>query len=963
MAFQSSPYPMMLLKNDEEFTIEKVSLKFLEGIHAEEKQIIGKGVFEVFPEFIRHGEKERNEMLVSLRRAISTGQPDTMPVIHFFPATTKSLRYFQCTNTPLSDGNDKTGHLLFTAQEVTQRVYADLELRKARYRMLSAQKLVKIGYSEYDLEKKETFWSDEIYHILGLDKNLTEPDNDFLLKHVHPDDRLQYCSALEKAMAGEQELRIEVRIVVNGNEKWIQQRGALKKNRMGKPMYFEYVVKDITVAKQLKLAVQESNLRYFYLSKAVFNATYDWDVVNHCYAWGDGFLENFGYDDEAFRDNNFWLDRVHPEDIDRVKQTNKRALEGTQNNSVTEYRFKKSDGSYAHIIDRTYIVRDSFGKPLKMIGAIQDETKKRSLEMLLDKTNRLAKIGSWQVDVERKKLFWSDVVKEIREVPQRYKPTVQVALESFIHEKGTKSITTRLQEAIEKGIAWNADYQMRTHKGNLKWVRIIGEPEFVDGKCVTIYGSLQDIDDKKRAELEAAKILQEKNSILESIGDGFFRLEKDWTVTYWNREAEGFVDMPREEVIGRNLWDIFQESVDSTSYHEYHRALETGKRTEFEDFHPTSNKWFSIKAYPYENGLSVFFNDISDKKLAEEKLKESQERYSRLFQMNPLPIWLTEAESLRFVEVNRAAIEKYGYSEEEFRNMNLLDIRPAEDISTVKEKIRSRPKSVEFATGRYRHVTKSGKTLIVVVQSTMIEISGSIFRLSIITDITERVEADIRLTRAIIKTQENERYELGAELHDNVCQILASTYISMGVLAPSINENVIELFKQCREYVHLATKEIRNLSHRLAPASLSDANLEEAMENLINNSNIENKFNASFYFDKRIKKVEISKELQLNLYRILQEQLRNVVKYARCKNVDVELILFRDRITMRIADDGVGFETEKVKGGIGLSNMKRRAELFEGTFEITSSPGNGSELIVNIPWKQANVPLATKSQR
>ncbi|MEO6905430.1 MAG: PAS domain S-box protein, partial [Ginsengibacter sp.] len=337
------------------------------------------------------------------------------------------------------------------------------------------------------------------------------------------------------------------------------------------------------------------------------------------------------------------------------------------------------------------------------------------------------------------------------------------------------------------------------------------------------------------------------------------------------------------------------------------------------------------------------------------QLKESEKRYSELFRLNPQPIWIYDLETYKFVQVNKAAIDLYGYTEEEFLKMSILDIRPAEDVPLVKKSITNRSENESGYRGKFRHFTKAGKLLVVEIQSNFVVFKDRKYRLVIISDITEKNITEHQITRAIIKTQENERYEIGAELHDNICQILASTHISLGVLAKSVDPSGMELYRQCREYITLATQEIRNLSHRLAPAFFNDSTLEEAFDILLSNSNVENKYDISLYFDEKVLKSKINRDLQLNLYRILQEQLRNILKYAKCKTIEVDLIVKNKKLKMRIADDGIGFDMNVAKGGIGLSNMRRRVELFDGKFDIDSSPGNGCELIIDIPLKPENL--------
>ncbi|MGN6803387.1 MAG: PAS domain S-box protein, partial [Ginsengibacter sp.] len=272
------------------------------------------------------------------------------------------------------------------------------------------------------------------------------------------------------------------------------------------------------------------------------------------------------------------------------------------------------------------------------------------------------------------------------------------------------------------------------------------------------------------------------------------------------------------------------------------------------------------------------------------ELMESEKRYSELFRLNPQPILIFDIDTFRFVQVNNAAVLLYGYSLEEFNKITVFELRSDEDNRRLRESIKENLHNNQTVHRKSKHFTKSGRMLDVEIQATFIVINNKKYRMVIITDVTEKNRVDQQITKAIIKTQENERYEIGAELHDNICQILASTHISLGVLSKSVDNRGLELFNQCRNYISLATQEIRNLSHRLAPAFFNDSTLEEAFNILLKNINIENKYEISVYFDPSIQKLNINHDLQLNLYRILQEQLRNILKYAKCKRIEIDLI-------------------------------------------------------------------------
>ena len=330
-------------------------------------------------------------------------------------------------------------------------------------------------------------------------------------------------------------------------------------------------------------------------------------------------------------------------------------------------------------------------------------------------------------------------------------------------------------------------------------------------------------------------------------------------------------------------------------------------------------------------------------------LSLSEKRYSDLFHLSPQPMWIFDQDTLKFIEVNNATLSHYGYSEEEFLSMTLLDIKPKEEIAKAKEIINAQLTEDGLYKGQFIHKKKSGEIIEVEIYSTPIMVDHKKLQYTIANDVTQRNQYEHLLTKAIIKTQEDERYEIGGELHDNVCQILAASQMSLGLLKGSIEPAKLPLHDQCKEHISLALKEIRNLSHRLAPAFFDDSTLEEAFKRLFGDFNIEKGWNISLCFDKDINLRPISRDIQLNLYRILQEQLRNIQKYANATTIEVDALIYNDKLNMRVTDNGKGFDVSSAKTGIGLANMKRRAELFSGDFEITSSPGNGCTVVVNIP--------------
>ena len=331
-------------------------------------------------------------------------------------------------------------------------------------------------------------------------------------------------------------------------------------------------------------------------------------------------------------------------------------------------------------------------------------------------------------------------------------------------------------------------------------------------------------------------------------------------------------------------------------------------------------------------------------------IEESEKRYSNLFHLSPQPMWLYDCETLNFIQVNKSALDHYDYSEQEFLSMKITDIQTTEDAEKLKKDIEKRRLEGDFPfSGSFNHLKKNGDIINVEIYSTSIVVDEKKCRSVIAIDVTERNEYEHKITKAIIKTQEEERYEIGGELHDNVCQILATSMISLGMIKKYIEPKAEQWYINTKEYINMASDEIRNLSHRLAPAFFDDSSFEVAIEILINTFNVADAYEIDLHFDTDIKDDDLTLEMQLNLYRIVQEQLRNILKYSKATKITLEFFVENNMLVLTLSDNGVGFITENAKSGIGLANMKRRAELFSGTFLIKSSPGNGCVMTVTIP--------------
>lgn len=377
---------------------------------------------------------------------------------------------------------------------------------------------------------------------------------------------------------------------------------------------------------------------------------------------------------------------------------------------------------------------------------------------------------------------------------------------------------------------------------------------------------------------------------------------------------------------------------------------------------------FSIKSislgitdYLIKDGLTsiMLYKSIIyaiERKKASADLKESEKRYRNIFHLSPQPMCLYDSETYLITTINKAGINHYGYSYEEFLTMTLFDIVPMESREAVMQHVKTQPRILnQTYRGDFRNFKKSGEVINVETYSTPLIINDHPLTLVIAIDVTEKILHEHEITKAIIKAQENERYEIGGELHDNICQILAATLLNLSMIKKTNTGIAHSLMDQTCGYIMLASDEIRNLSHRLAPAFFNDSTLEQAITALFNTFKIDQSYKIELIIDPELEKLSIDLDLQLNLYRIIQEALKNILKYAQAKKIRVGIFVNTQSLVMEIIDDGEGFDVNQHKPGIGLANMKRRAELFSGVFDIKSTKNNGCEITVTIP---INVPVA-----
>jgi PAS domain S-box-containing protein len=401
------------------------------------------------------------------------------------------------------------------------------------------------------------------------------------------------------------------------------------------------------------------------------------------------------------------------------------------------------------------------------------------------------------------------------------------------------------------------------------------------------------------------------------------------------------------------LQSIIREATRTTWEDEYRLRKNNG---EYAYVHDRGSILYSSDHLPIR--VIGAIQDITERKRNEETIRTSEEKYRQIFYKNPYPTWIYDLDTLHIVEVNDAALEKYGFDKEEFLRLTMKDLHPPGDVDEFLETLKN-PDIVQTVERKlWHHNNKYGGLMIVEITSHLINYFGRMSMQVIINDVTDRVRLEKELaqqqklkqqqiTEVVLGAQERERFEIGQELHDNINQILATSklYLDMAI---EENDPRMELLVKSRKNISLAIEEIRKLSKELITPTLNDLGLIQSIREMIRNIQTVKKIKIRLHIS-GLDEAFLAPEQKITIYRIVQEQLNNILKHAQATSVVIELNKEKgqhEQIVLQVKDDGRGFDPRIRRRGVGLSNILSRAELYNGRVEIDSAPGKGCRLEV-----------------
>ena len=518
------------------------------------------------------------------------------------------------------------------------------------------------------------------------------------------------------------------------------------------------ISRDITDRAMFESTVRETEARLREAQKIAKLGSWSWNPQTNKVWWSDAEFELFGVTpNEVEPSFDALLTLLHPEDR-KVAIARVQSMLAGADEFADDLRIILANGKCIWIHSRARATRDDAGNVVRVEGTDQDITEQRSAREAVYKSERrlqaaieVAGLGVVDVDYDRQNVELSLRAAEQFGIFPKIS-TSRADLHSRFHPSDADLLVKAIEDAVQPGgSGWFAlEHRVVWPDGTTRWLNVRKQVLFMDGRAKGAIVVSADVTEQREAQtrLREQEMLVREAAELAKVGGWGFdpdSLQLDWTPSV--AEIYGLAnDLPPTlsrtlDYVCREQRPAFEKAIDAATKDgtPYDMELQLVDST-------GETKWVRTICRPIvENGAVVrvrgSLQDITDRKRALSELKASEERYRLLFESNPHPMWVYDVDSLKFLAVNEAAIQTYGYSREEFLAMTLRDIRPAEDVPKLEIEVARKMRGLS-RSAQWKHLRKDGVVFDVEISSFDLPEEKGHTRLVLALDITERKRAE-----------------------------------------------------------------------------------------------------------------------------------------------------------------------------------------------------------------------------
>lgn len=486
---------------------------------------------------------------------------------------------------------------------------------------------------------------------------------------------------------------------------------------------------------------------------------------------------------------------------------------------------------------------------------------------------------------------------------------------------------------------------------------------------------------------DMARLAREREQILQSLGEGVFGIDREGRTTFFNRAAERILGWGEEDLLGTRQHALFHHTrADGTPHPEescpIHAPLRDGKRCHVDDdlfWHRdgyavpvefTSTPLLDDDGAPW--GAVVVFSDISDRLLVETELQRERDLLERIMDTSPSGVLVADHRG-RFVFSNLRALEIFLLPREEITGRDFSapewQVQDGEGVPLDEEGLPFRRINAQrrplFDT-QFSILRRDGERRLLSVNGAPVYDNEGKLERVVYTfgDITERkaeeseririLDENRRLTRQLFKIQEEERRAIARDLHDELGQYLVAMRTEVKLTGRLLDEPTRGRLVPLRELIDQTQGVVRGIIHRLRPVLLEKLGLSGAIHELVarwqeRHPEVEVELELPDEIGELSELGELASEVAHAAYRVVQEGLTNIDKYAAASRVEIRLGIDADeRLTVEVSDNGKGIQQVR-SAGMGQLGMRERVASLNGRFTIDSEMGRGVSLRAEIP--------------
>lgn len=473
-------------------------------------------------------------------------------------------RIFERYSRPLHQGADKSGRV-WSFHDITQRRNAERAAEAAKERLRQGQMFANIGTWEWNIVTGELFWTEQIAPLFGYPEGDLATSYDNFLSAIHPQDRQRVTKAINACIELDAPYDIEHRVIwPDGTIRWLLERGAVLRDANGNPQSMLGVVQDIDSRKRAEMALTEREHQLLEAQNLASLGNWSANLKKGEIEWSDEIFRIFGYEPRSITPTTaVFHDAVHPDDRDKVLQSERRALESGLHDVV--HRIVRPDGSIRHVHELGRIEFDDTGGPLKLTGTVQDVTERVQSEQRLRETEQRfafavegAGDGIWDWDIRSGHMSLSGKYEHMLGYsPGELTPDI-ATWRSAVHPNDLARAQQQLQAYMEgRSDSYAIELRMRCKNGQYKWLLCRGTiiEHDINGVATRMIGIHSDIDARKTTD----EALQVFKHVVDSVVDGVLVIDLAGVIRLSSPAACHIFGYEQADMLGNNVSMLMPE--------------------------------------------------------------------------------------------------------------------------------------------------------------------------------------------------------------------------------------------------------------------------------------------------------------------------------------------------------------------------------------------------------------------